>query len=458
MPYPYVVEKPAAPPKVFHTEAARDDGRAWGLIWMHRDRGETIARAARVFIDAGSAGEQAPRPAAHHGRVRPSSDNCRMARQKPRHHYLPAAFIGRFSSAPARQARESLVWVRNRGVGLPFLEKAKNVGHVRGLYGTPKSTAGSAEEHSAEHWNIDAAWRHVENRLSSAIDLLLAADGALDAHVFGEVLVPFVAALFVRGWEFDERFTRRMDGLFGTDTDLHAQFTSRENVNHARLMEMQRLCSPVMRAAWTVMSNVSDVPLLTSDLAVIPWIAQEHNAMVVALDPWHALRLDARPLCSRIALGADKWVVDIDRDEMSRVDAIRANRTSARVAPRQIYGPTEASIVSQQVEMLQRRPAAEPEGAWGVPGKYLARTDLELFDFLVEIAQPPDELPRLSREEATARIKWPLPMVALGTNKDTIYSDDEETELRLREIVERKSELDRLANRFGPMEILATPR
>lgn len=152
--------------------------------------------------------------------------------------------------------------------------------------------------------------------------------GTLDAHIFGEVLVPFVAALFVRGWEFDKRFTRRMDGLVGANAELHARFTSRENVNNARLMEMQRLFSPVMRAAWTVMSNVSDVPLLTSDLGVIPWTAHEHNAMMVVLDPWHALRLDARPLCPRIAFAADKWVVDIDRAEMSRVDAIRANRTS----------------------------------------------------------------------------------------------------------------------------------
>jgi hypothetical protein len=226
-----------------------------------------------------------------------------MARQKPRHHYVPAAFIGRFSADPGSRARESLVWVRNRGVGVPFVEKAENVGHVRGLYDTADAGAVGADEHGVGGEGIDAAWRRLEDRLSPAIDLLLDANGTLDAHVFGEVLVPFVAALFIRGWEFDRRFVKRMDSLVGTDSGLHARFTSRENVNYARLMEMQRLFSPVM-----------------------------------------------------------------------------------------------------QVEMLQRRPVAEPEGIWGVPGGYLARTDVELFDFLVEIAQPPDEMPRIDRDEASAHV------------------------------------------------------
>src|SRR5205807_1990573 len=95
-----------------------------------------------------------------------------------------------------------------------------------------------------------------EGRLADAIDDLI--DRKLNAITWAGVLVPFVAALMVRGRDFNERFEYRLRAFAG--------IWQPDNTNHARLFELQRLLGPVLAARWIVMATTGGSALITNDV------------------------------------------------------------------------------------------------------------------------------------------------------------------------------------------------
>jgi hypothetical protein len=95
---------------------------------------------------------------------------------------------------------------------------------------------------------VDEIWKEYERGLSNAIGELIA--GRVDARTWARILIPFVACMLVRGPDFADRFERRMAALEIDDIDgVHTA----DNVNMARLFELQRLLGPVAAAKWVVL-------------------------------------------------------------------------------------------------------------------------------------------------------------------------------------------------------------
>lgn len=81
-------------------------------------------------------------------------------------------------------------------------------------------------------------------------------------------MVPFVACMLVRGPDFNERFDLRLSHLRGKLTKVQYK----DNLNHARLMELQRLLGSVTTARWKIYSTKSTEKLITNDLGYSPYI------------------------------------------------------------------------------------------------------------------------------------------------------------------------------------------
>ena len=176
-------------------------------------------------------------------------------------HYLPAAYLGGFSSERgARRSRR--VGVLRRGAPAPTLTRTGKLLRVRGLYEPSPVAPVDLERH----------WQRYERKLPSAIEMLVSGP-LVDAATWLHVLIPFVTGTLLRGPEFERRFRQRIAGI---DLDL----ISPGNENGARLIESQRLFAPVMAARWVVLFS-PEVELVTSDLG---WVhASPHDGERIGL-------------------------------------------------------------------------------------------------------------------------------------------------------------------------------
>jgi len=107
-----------------------------------------------------------------------------------RDHYLPAAYVGRFSAATNGGLRDRRLIINDRRAPAPFAHTAQKVAFQAGLYDLPEPDSGWLGEH------IDL-WGY-ESGLPQALDQI-ATSPILDAVVWMECLIPFVAGLFSRG-------------------------------------------------------------------------------------------------------------------------------------------------------------------------------------------------------------------------------------------------------------------
>jgi len=177
----------------------------------------------------------------------------------PRQHFLGAAFLGGFSLDRTDPARGRSLWARRRpGIDDAYQTNADSVAWRRDIFTTTDAGAGA--------WDPLTVDRHLgmtDPRIAAAIDRLV--KGTLSPREWISTLVPFVATLFVRNPEFGPRFMRRLG-----DPPPELAMGHADNTNTARVAEMQRLLSPVMRADWALVLNRSNVPLITSDLGYTP--------------------------------------------------------------------------------------------------------------------------------------------------------------------------------------------
>jgi len=106
-----------------------------------------------------------------------------------RQHYLPAAFLARFSVDPNPDLRRRVIVVGQRNPFAIFESAAEGVGFVRGLY----------------EYGLGDIWRAYEERLPAALDEISRTEATeIDGEIWLRVLVPFVAGLLLRGPDFEE--------------------------------------------------------------------------------------------------------------------------------------------------------------------------------------------------------------------------------------------------------------
>src|SRR5438105_4714605 len=175
-----------------------------------------------------------------------------------RQHFLPASFIARFSEDPNPDPRRRVLYVAKRGGHEPFSVVAERAAFVRNLYSE----------------SVDSIWTAYENRLPAALDALCIG-AEVEADTWLRVVVPFVAALLLRGPDFEKRFQQRLAEVV---PDL-----KRPTGGDARPFELQRLLAPVTAARWVVMHASGDSPIVTSDMAWAPYSDPMHAELGFAI-------------------------------------------------------------------------------------------------------------------------------------------------------------------------------
>jgi hypothetical protein len=212
---------------------------------------------------------------------------------------------------------------------------------------------------------------------------LEATEKLLDARLWAEALVPFVASLFVRPPDFKDRFGLRF-AVSGHNNPLNQP----DSVTQARLFQLQRLFSPVMRASWCFLSTPADAPLITSNRAFAALSLPQRPGWVIPLDRHHALHLKPRPRTPRVWLTAPSGdtFADIEVEDVSADQAHTINRAVARDAPDEINADPEDLVLQYAAEMA--RPTPKPRRAEWDELIVLRRNQHELAGFLEAIADP----------------------------------------------------------------------
>lgn len=227
-----------------------------------------------------------------------------------RDHFLPAAYIGGFSSDTSFKSRYRPVWVNDRHTGTSE-QRADDVAYVTGLYDLPDPNPAWLGD------TIDL-WAY-EDKLPTALRQL-ETSRVIDARLWIDNLVPFVAGLFSRGPDANSGQNRE-----------------------ARVMQFQEHLAPVMAAEWTVL-HFPNPDLPTSDRALAPVTISIGNGYVVPLTNNSALLLAYRTAGQVAFWKKGRWYVRIPHayataaDRRAVVDALAAFALSA------VYGPTQESV------------------------------------------------------------------------------------------------------------------
>jgi hypothetical protein len=373
-----------------------------------------------------------------------------------RQHYLPAGYIGRFSLQPKVPRRDSVLFVQRRG-GPIRGTKASAVAWQRDIYTPDGALDGEVAETPADAEAADSffddLWSHLEAALPFALDLLQDAADFLDARPWTETLVPFVASLFVRGPDYEARFADRF-GIsdWRADADLADHITSRDNLNSARLFEMQRLLSPVMRARWYLLEAPPKTRFITSNLGLATFGRRGLRGYVVPLSLRVSLWLVPN-LARRIAIGCDDgvWRISVERYAIDSEAVFNINRAMAKHAPAEIYGADKSDLEVHAREMRRPQPRKllEPMLA---PSALLRRNERDLINLMWEISRSPTtshrwdrfmELLERLRLKRPPKLNYPFP-VLLNPSGETGLTADEEEALTRAEANARREEMERL--------------
>ena len=174
-----------------------------------------------------------------------------------RHHYLPAAVIGRFGSeSDLIPARERRVWVLRRN-GTIALQAATTVAYQNNLY---------SEE---EDFNIDDLWFYHEQNFNPAIDTIFQEyPGPYRIEPWANVST-YIASNFARSPDFPEQHRRRLGH------DLGNNFKQRMSL--IRFLETFRVSGAVARAHWTIVQSPAH-PLVLNDRGGTAMYDPERNA------------------------------------------------------------------------------------------------------------------------------------------------------------------------------------
>jgi len=288
-----------------------------------------------------------------------------------RHHWLPASFVAGFSSELTEPRRSRHIWVLRRGQTTPWRTTCSRVAARTNLY-----TLNQAGKAGA----VDRTWDLYEAQLPKAIDALVNSgqnrESVIGAKVWLRTLVPFVASIFIRGPDFDERYRKRAlnkdsspyysirgEASFLPSGELDTTpppipSTRKEiedNVNLARLVELQRLLVPIMAARWIVLHfRDDDEWLLTNDLGYIPGTIEgvsEHGA-IVPLDRRTALALVPQRR-RQIITGSlfHGWQARIEHRELRDRQVTELNRRIAMTCQEMVLGGSQKLLLSNAADL-----------------------------------------------------------------------------------------------------------
>ncbi|HEX3568390.1 MAG TPA: hypothetical protein VHT70_01805 [Candidatus Saccharimonadales bacterium] len=323
-------------------------------------------------------------------------------------HYLPAAFIGRFSAETTGRARERPVWAYNAPAQKVIEVNPNAIGHKRGLYDL---TDGSVDK-----------WHYYEQQLNRVLDAV-AEEQPVSLDDWTRVAVPFVAGLFVRGKEFNTRYEAypTMKALYETG------IITPDNTNNSRILRLQRLLGPVAAARWIVLHNDGDEQLISNNLGLMPaHDAQQHrDGWAIPLDTKTTLGLFPEKLRNVATYEDDTWHATIDHAHPASVVFSELRKESASAATEFIFGPTEDSVrevtdhVQPNTDPLQMAQLMEGPWAAALSNRELVahEADWRTIASIANLNLSPDDA--VAHEYTVNDLnldKWVPPIVAFPAN------------------------------------------
>lgn len=323
----------------------------------------------------------------------------------PLHHYLPATFLARFSlDIKKRERRKRVIFIGNKENKQVFQRTVGDAGAIKNLYSIM-----DGKNHSEL---IDDLWGGYEANLNKAIDSLI--NENIDAKVWLRTLVPFVACMLVRGPDFDQRMTKRLENI---GIDEVSPNSSKTNINYVRPFELQRLLGPVTVAKWIVAETEGNELLITNDLGYCRFLNPffEESGIAIPLDHKHVLMIIPRDEGDILGYVDDGWLPIICYTKLPLDNHLGLNHTLVSTAQRFIFCPNKTIaqkyVVSSnfdsklieptEIGFITGRNAVAHEFTWHRLAGAIDRDDLEI-----------DEFP-LDWEKITAG--W-CPYVFLGSN------------------------------------------
>jgi len=249
----------------------------------------------------------------------------------PLHHYLPATFLANFSvDDVTNPRRDRMIFVGDKKSKLIFQVSAGNAGAINNLY--------TLLDYKEDPEYLEKLWSNYEDDLHVAIPRLIVDD--IDAKTWIRLLVPFVTCMLVRGADFDVRFTGRIESIFGHSKSK--EFLGRNQINGARILEIQRLLFPVTSAKWIVIHTPGEDQLLTNDLGYCPFINPRtiDYGMAVPLGKRHVLAISPRRSGQILHFDGGKWRPRINYTENQFDNNNDLNRSIVSMAQRFIFSPT----------------------------------------------------------------------------------------------------------------------
>lgn len=213
-------------------------------------------------------------------------------------HFIPASLIGRFSDETSGRLRDRKVWIASRFVESPRQSAAGGVGYENRSYDVDQGlfygTNGKA---------VDNFWSKYEPQLPRVLDSLIKRE--LGASDWINVLVPFVAATFVRHRNYEERYNARPLSEFGREiSEIRDEVTPdlrKTDINITRVADITVQMVSVISSEWSVIKFDDDIILPDIGFCVIPSNKVVNGAhfkkTVIPIDKHHAIMLVPRSPC-----------------------------------------------------------------------------------------------------------------------------------------------------------------
>jgi hypothetical protein len=287
----------------------------------------------------------------------------------PRHHYLPAAYLGNFSEDQNNNVRDNQLYVKDLNEKRTFKTSANNIGCITNYY--PEL--------------VDKSFGGYEAKILTAIELLI--QHKILALDWASTLVQFIAGMLVRGPDFKRRFEKRIEA-FG-DIPL-----GDNNTDFARLFEHQRLLTVIAAAEWVVMEIFGDGLLITNDIGYMPFLAVSSPNPGIAIPLTSRYILGIFPSLVRAIAYTDgsEWYPVIKYVRLDRNNHHGFNETMCKFADRFIYCGSADTIRKYPINYTDRNfPIPEPGELGFNQGLIAMKHDMGLFELITLFGTPPDK-------------------------------------------------------------------
>jgi hypothetical protein len=246
-------------------------------------------------------------------------------------HYLPAAFIGRFSDETTERRRNRSIWIHNGKANKILVTTPSAVGYKTGLYNLANGT-------DIDKWSYEDSLNRVLGRISEGKVL------SLDDYL--RVAVPFVTGLFVRGKEFNKRYEEMPTIKHLAESDL----INTDNTNMSRIIRLQRMLAPVTTARWVVLHSTAAQPVISNDLGLTLTknLANGEIGWAIPLDKQTILGIFPLKRRSIAYYEHCVWTANIEHlyPDPSMFEGI--NEQIAKSASEFVFGPTRESVAGVQ--------------------------------------------------------------------------------------------------------------